>query len=114
MFIPPWDTIAPDLIMGLYWSKKLLGETIHGRRHTMEFHVHKLLLSDGIFSKDCKDEDRDIVKASGGNDYDALHNILYHHHLRLTKKKLETKMPSQGITTPFGHHVRVIKEHLYH
>jgi hypothetical protein len=51
VFIPPSDSI-----MGQYWSKKLLGETIHGKRRTMESHVHKLILTDGMFSKDCDDE----------------------------------------------------------
>jgi hypothetical protein len=31
VFVPPWDSITPGSIMGQYWSKKLLGETIHGR-----------------------------------------------------------------------------------
>jgi hypothetical protein len=75
--------------------------------------VHKLLLTDGLFSKDCDEEYRDIIKASGGNGYAALHNILRNHHPRLTEKKVETKIPSQGITTRFGHHVRAIQEHLF-
>jgi hypothetical protein len=99
--------------MGLYWSKKLLGETIYGRRRMIESHVHKLLLPDGLFSKDCEEEYRDIVKASGGNGYAALHKILRNHHPCLTEKKVETKIPSQGITTRFGDHVRAIQEHLF-
>jgi hypothetical protein len=113
VFIPPWDSIAPDLIMGLYWSKKLLGKTIHGRRRTMESHVHKLLLTDRLFSKDCDEEYRDIIKASGRNVYAALHNILRRHHPSITEKKVDTNIPSQGITTRFGHHVRTIQEHLF-
>jgi hypothetical protein len=109
VFIPPWDSISPDLIMGRYWSKQLLGETIHGRRRTMESHVHKLLLTDGIFSKDYDDEYQDIVKASDGNGYAALHKILRLHHPRLTEKKVETKIPTQSVGMRFGHHVRAIQ-----
>jgi hypothetical protein len=113
VLIPSLDSIMPDSIMGQYWIKKLLGETIHGRCRTMESHVHKLLLTDGLFSKDCDDEYRDIVKASGGNGYDALHNILRLHHPHLTEKKVETRIPAQSISTRFGHHVRAIQDHLY-
>jgi hypothetical protein len=113
VFIPPWDSIAPDLIMGCYWSTKLLGETIHGRRRTMESHVNKLLLTDGLFSKDCDDEYQDIVKASDGNGYAALHNILRLHHPRLTEKKVETKILTQSVVMRFGHHIRAIQEHLF-
>jgi hypothetical protein len=113
VFIPPWDSIMPDSIMGLYWSKKLLGETMHGRRRTMESHVHKLLLTDGLFAKDCDEEYRDIVKASGGNGYAALHNMLRLHHPRLTDRRVETKIPTQAISVRFGHHVRAIQDHLF-
>jgi hypothetical protein len=58
-------------------------------------------------------EYRDIVKASGENGYAALHNILLRHHPRLTEKKVESKIPSQGITTRFGHHMRAIQERLF-
>jgi hypothetical protein len=77
-----------DLIMGRYWSKTLLGETINGRRRTMESHIHKLLLTDDLFSKDCDNEYRDIIKASGGNGYAALHNIIRLHLPQLTEKKV--------------------------
>jgi hypothetical protein len=93
VFIPPWDSIDPDLITGLYWSNTLLGETIHGRRRTIESHVHTLLLLGGLFSKDCEEEYRDIVKASGGNGYAELHKIMHNHHPLLTEKKAETKIP---------------------
>jgi hypothetical protein len=76
VFVPPWDIIIPDIIMGQNWSKKLLGETIHGRQRTMAPHIHKLLLTNGMFSKDCDEKYRDIVKASTGNGYAALYNIL--------------------------------------
>jgi hypothetical protein len=49
VFIPPWDIIVLESIMGAYWDKKLLGETIHGRRRTMDTHINKLLLTDDIF-----------------------------------------------------------------
>jgi hypothetical protein len=42
--IPSWDIIMPDVIMGRYWSKRLLGETIHGRRRTMESNIHRRLV----------------------------------------------------------------------
>jgi hypothetical protein len=113
VFVPPWDSITPGSIMGRYWSKKLLGETIHGRRRTMESHVHKLLLTNGLFSKDCDEEYRDIVKASSGNGYATLYNILRSHHPRLTDKKVETKIPAQSIGTRFGHHVRAVQDHLF-
>jgi hypothetical protein len=64
-------------------------------------------------SKDYNEEDRDIIKASGGNGYAVLHKDMRNHHPRLTEKKVETKIPSQGITTRFGHHVRAIQEHLF-
>jgi hypothetical protein len=112
-FIPPWDSIMPDSIMGLYWSKKLPGETIYGRHRTMESHVHKLLLTDGLFAKDCDEEYRDIVKASGGKGYAALHNMLRLHHPRLTDRRVETKIPTQAISVRFGHHVRAIQDHLF-
>jgi hypothetical protein len=50
VFVPPSDSIAPQTIMGTLWSKKLMGATIHGRRSTMESHLYKVLLSDGLFS----------------------------------------------------------------
>jgi hypothetical protein len=112
VFIPPWDSIMPDSIMGLYWTKKLLSETIHIRR-TMESNVHKLLLTDGLFAKDCDEEYRDIVKASGGNGYAALHNMLRLHHQRLTDRKVETKIPTQSISMRFGNHVRFIQDHSF-
>jgi hypothetical protein len=31
MFVPSCDSTIPGSIMGWYWSKKVLGETIHGR-----------------------------------------------------------------------------------
>jgi hypothetical protein len=94
VFIYPWDSIMPGSIMGRYWSKKLLGETIHGIRRTMESHVHKLLLTNGLFSKDCDEEYRDILNTSSGNGYAYLHNILWSHHPGLTDKKVETKIPA--------------------
>jgi hypothetical protein len=106
-------SIMTDSIMGLYWSKKLLGETIHRRRRMMESHVHKLLLTDGLFTKDCDEEYSDIVKASGGNRYAALHNMLRLHHPRLTDRKVETKIPTQSISMRFGHHIRAIQDHLF-
>jgi hypothetical protein len=99
--VPPWDIIMPGSIMGRYWSNKLLGETIHGRRRTIE-----------SFSKDCDEEYHDIVKASGGNGYAALHNILRSHHPRLTDKKVETNIPDQSIGTCFGHHIQAVQDHL--
>jgi hypothetical protein len=113
VFLPPWDIMLSDLIIGRYWSKKLLGETIHGRRRTMESHVHKLLFTDGLFSKDCDDEYCDIVKAYGGNGYAALHNILRLHHPRLTEKKVDTKIPAQSISVRFRYHVHAIQDHLF-
>jgi hypothetical protein len=113
LFIPPWDSVVSDLVMGRYWSKKIWGETIHGRCRTMESHVHKLLLTDGIFSKDCDDEYHDIVKASDGNGYAALHNILQLHHPCLTEKKVETQIPTQSVGMRFGHHIRAIQRHLF-
>jgi hypothetical protein len=113
VFIPPWDSIMTYLIMGHYWSKQLLGETMHGRRRTLESHVHKLLLTDGLFSKDCDDEYRDIVKASGGNEYAAFHTILWLHHPQFTEKKAETKILAQTISMRFGHHIRAIQENLF-
>jgi hypothetical protein len=53
----------------------------------MESHVHKLLLADGLFSKDCDEKYCDIVKASSGNGYASLRNILRSRHPRLTDKK---------------------------
>jgi hypothetical protein len=79
----------------------------------MESHVHKLLLTNGMFSKDCDEEYRDIVKASSGDGYAALHNILRSHHPRLTDKKVETNIPAQSIGTRFGHHVRAVQDHLF-
>jgi hypothetical protein len=103
----------PCSILGRYWSKKFLGETIHGRQRTMESHIHKLLLTDGMLSKDSDEEYRDIVKASSGNGYAALYNILRSHHPRLTDKKVETKIPAQSIGTRFGHPVRDVQDHLF-
>jgi hypothetical protein len=80
VFIPLWDSIVLDSITGQYWSKNILGETIHGRRRNMESHVQKLLLTDGLFAQDCEEEYRDIIKASGGNGYASLHNMLQLHH----------------------------------
>jgi hypothetical protein len=113
VFVPPWDSIMPGSIMGRYWSKQLLGETIHRRRRTMESHVHKLLLIDGLFSKDCDEEYRDIVKASVGNGYAALHNILRSHRPRITDRKVETHIPAHSIGTRFGHHVRAVQDNLF-
>jgi hypothetical protein len=76
VFIPPSDSIMPYSIMGQYWSKHILGEMIHGRRRMMESHVHTFLLTDGLFAKYCEKEYRDIVKASGGNGYAALRNMV--------------------------------------
>jgi hypothetical protein len=112
VFIPPWEIIAPNSVMGRYWDKKLLGETIHGRRRAMESQVNKLLLIDELFSKDRTEEYRDIIRAAHGIGYAALHNILGLHHPQLTERKIETKIPSQGISTSFGSHVRDIQEHL--
>jgi hypothetical protein len=53
------------------------------------------------------------VKASSGNGYAALHNILRSHHPRLTDKKVETKIPAQSVGTQFGHHVRAVQDHLF-
>jgi hypothetical protein len=113
MFVPPWDSIMPGSIIGRYWSKNLLGETIRGIRRTMESHIHKLLLTDWLFSKDCYEEYRDIVKSSSGNGYASLHNILRSHHPRLIDKKAETNIPAQSIGTRFGHHVRSVQDHLF-
>jgi hypothetical protein len=74
----------------------------------MEAHIHKLLLTDGLFSKDCDDEYHDIIQASGGNGHAALHNILRLHHPQLTKKKVDTKIPAQTIRMWFGQHVCAI------
>jgi hypothetical protein len=79
----------------------------------MEYHVHKLLLADGLFSEDCDNEYHDSVKASGGNGYTALHNILRIQHPRLIEKKVETKIPVQTISMRFGHHICAIQEHLF-
>jgi hypothetical protein len=71
--------------------------------------VHKLLLTDALFSKDYKKEYLNIVKASSGNEYVALHNILRLHHPCITEKKAETKIPTQGVSMRFGHHVCAIQ-----
>jgi hypothetical protein len=113
VFVPPLNSIIPGSIMGRYWSKKLLGETINGRHRTMESNVHKLLLTDGLFSKDCDEEYRDIVKESSDNGYAALNNILRSHHPRLTDKKVETKIPAQSVGTRFGRHVCAVQDHLF-
>jgi hypothetical protein len=44
VLIPPWDILMPDLIMGRYWIKRFLDETIYGRRRTMESHIHRRLV----------------------------------------------------------------------
>jgi hypothetical protein len=52
MFIPPYFSIVLELIMGSLWMKKLIGETIHARRKTMSNQIHKILMTESIFSKD--------------------------------------------------------------
>jgi hypothetical protein len=62
--------------MGKLWKKRLIGETIHARRKTMSNHLHKILMTEDIFSKDCQDEYREIVRAARGDGYAALHTIM--------------------------------------
>jgi hypothetical protein len=52
IFVPPSFSIVSESILGTLWTKKLLGKAIHPRRKTMSNHVHKILTTEGLFSKD--------------------------------------------------------------
>jgi hypothetical protein len=112
VFVPPSNSVAQHSIMGTFWSKKLMGVAIHGRRSTMESHIYKLLLSDGLFATECREEYLDIVKVAGGNGYAALHNILRLHHPRLTDQIVEVKYPSQTVSMRFGEHVKLVQQYI--
>jgi hypothetical protein len=55
------------------------------------------------------DKLRDIVMASDEDGYEALYNILRLVHPKLTNMKVETKIPCQGISDTFAHHVKNIR-----
>jgi hypothetical protein len=112
VFVPPSGSIAPHTIMGTPWSKKLMGATIHGRRSTMESHLYKVLLSDGLFPTECREEYLDIVKAARGDGYAALHNILRMYHPRLTEQIVEVKYMSQTVSMRFGEHVKLVQQYI--
>jgi hypothetical protein len=112
MFIPPSFSITPELIMGNLWTKRLIGETIHARRKTMSNHLHKILMTEDMFSKDCQDEYREIVRAARGDGYAALHNIMRLHHPRLTERRVETKYPSQYVTACFTQHAKDVQVYI--
>jgi hypothetical protein len=112
MFIPPHFSITPELIMVNLWTKRPTGETIHARRKTMSNHLHKILMTEDMFSKDCQDEYREIVREDRGDGYAALHNIMRLHHPRLTERRVDTKYPSQSITARFTQHVTDVQEHI--
>jgi hypothetical protein len=114
IFVPTSHNIALQSIMGTFWSKKLMGDTIHGRRSTIKSHLYKLLMSDGVFTTDCREEYLGIVKATCGDGYAALHNILRLHRPRLTNQIIEIKYPPQNITMRFGEHVKFVEQYMDH
>jgi hypothetical protein len=74
----------------------------------MSNYIYKLLMIDGVLPH-ANEELRDIVMASDGDGYKALYNILRCVHPNLTAKKVETKIPCQGISDTFAHHVKNIR-----
>jgi hypothetical protein len=112
MFIPPSFSITQELITGKLWTKRLIGETIHARRKTMSNHLHKFLMTEDMFSKDCQDEYREIVRASRGDGYVALHKIMRMYRPRLTERRVETKYPSHSVTARFTQHAKDVQEYI--
>jgi hypothetical protein len=94
--------------MGNLWQKKYIGLTVHGQRPTMSNYIYKLLMIDGVLPR-ANDKLRDIVMASDGDGYEALYNILRFIQPNLTDTKVETKIPCQGISDTFAHHVKNIR-----
>jgi hypothetical protein len=94
--------------MGNLWQKKYIGLTVHGQRPTMSNYIYKLLMIDGVLPR-AHDDIRDIVMASDGDGYKALYNIPRFVHPKLTGTKVETKIPCQGISDTFAHHVKNIR-----
>jgi hypothetical protein len=74
----------------------------------MSNYIYKLLVIDGVLPR-ANDELRDIVMASDGDGYEALYNILRFVHPKFTDTKVETKIPCQGISDTFAHHVKNIR-----
>jgi hypothetical protein len=111
--LPPSASIAPQSIMGDFWSNKLMG-VIRGWCSSMESHIYKLLLSDGLFSNECREEYLDIVKVVRGDGYAALHKILRLHDPRLVELIVEVKYSWHTVTIRYGEHVKLIQQCIDH
>jgi hypothetical protein len=108
VFIPPLRSIVKGQSMGNLWQKKFVGLTVRGRRTTMSNYIYKLTMIDGVLPL-ANGELRDIVMASDGDGYEAVYNILRIVHPKLTDTKVEMKIPCQGISDTFAHHVKNIQ-----
>jgi hypothetical protein len=109
--IPPRSSIASQSIVGTNWSKKLVGDTIHGRRSTMESHLYKLLVWNVLFATYCCKSHLGITNDACGDGYAAPHNILQLCHPRLHEQIVEVKYPSQTVIMRFGQYVKLVQQY---
>jgi hypothetical protein len=108
VFIPPLRSIVKGQSMGNLWQKKFVGLTVRRRRSTMSNYIYKLLMIDGVLPL-ANGELRDIVMASGEDGYEVLYKIIRFVHPKLIDTNVETKIPCQGISDTFAHHVKNIQ-----
>jgi hypothetical protein len=107
------ETIARDACMGNLWKKKRIGATIQGNSNTMRNYVYKFLSHHSMFPKrDLGLVFRSIVMSTDCDGYTALYNIMLTVHTALTEKKVETRIPFQGIAVSFNDHVAAISNYI--
>jgi hypothetical protein len=70
----------------------------------MSNYIYNLLMIDGVLP-----HANDKLRASEGDGYEALCNILRLLHPKLTNTKVERKIPCQGILDNFAHHIKNVQ-----
>lgn len=117
IWIPPSNSLRKGKVMGTLWDPSLVDSAKFAEEYEMSNHLAKFLATEDLFPKTC-DDLRNIVDASTGNGYVALHNIMRAlHHPNLSEKVVEQKIPFQKTSMDFGRYVQnvdayVEREHL--
>ena len=103
IFIPNPESFAKDTPMGTEWAT--LYRHRHWERPKMKALLHRFLNTQNMFPKEIP-ELQQIVAASRGDGYEALHNIMRLEHPVLNETPVELTIPAQTSSMTFGQHIQ--------
>ena len=92
IFIPPFESIEEDNIMGMMWDQ--LPSDKQNQKGVMSQLIYRMMRTDGVISKKLT-KIRDLMDGVGSNGYALLYNIMRYCHPKLSTRGYSKNAPFQ-------------------